>query len=235
VRTGRIAARPTGWPVRQATNRGVLDLIVPAGLLEQLGGGTPPDGPEPEALAAWLPVIADLAARAGDTEHDCDPARRFPTEALRRDVEVRTPTCVGLGCRRAAHGSEIDHNLDHAYGGPTALANLAPACGHDHDLKTKGGWRLDRVDPTTLRWTTRLGRCHTVRINPLVEQLPAPGGYPNRIWPPLPEDPELDHAGRPWADSDPWIEHDREPMSEPEPEAPPTPVPAPSEDEPCPF
>jgi hypothetical protein len=102
----------------------------------------------------------------------------MPRADLRRLLEMKAGTCIGVHCARPAQDSEIDHTLDHGKGGPTVEANLAPACGHDHDLKTKGGWRLDRLGEDHFEWTTRLGRRYPVTVQPMVENFPGPRQQP---------------------------------------------------------
>ncbi|MBA3742707.1 HNH endonuclease signature motif containing protein [Sporichthya sp.] len=185
--TGLCSVRPEGWRPRKAWAKGVLDLVFSAELLAEAleDPGTP---------AEWRPVLvhlirssaklAELALRRRDRFED-DPAlraaessRRFPREDLRRLLEMKLSTCIGVRCTNPAHGSEIDHTLDHGRGGPTVEENLAPACGHDHDLKTKGGWRLDRLDDSRFQWTTRLGRRYTVTTTPVIEQFAHPRQQP---------------------------------------------------------
>ncbi len=157
-------------------------------------------------------------------EHDpvlaaAEASRRMPRADLRRLLEMKHGTCIGLGCTRPGHGAEIDHTLEHGKGGPTVEANLAPACGHDHDLKTKGGWRLDRLGADRFAWTTRLGRRYPVTVQPVIEDFPAPGPAPGRVIESHP-DPETDSTGRPWPDSTPWVPDPRQhdPRQQPRPD-----------------
>ncbi len=116
----------------------------------------------------------------------------------------------------------MDHTLDHGLGGLTVLENLGPACDHDHDLKTKGGWRLKRLNETTFRWTSRLGRIYDVPIAPLIEALPSPGPKP------VPAGPDSPDQIAP--DRDLWFGgNDPTPDPPPPPERP---TPSPSPDEP---
>ena len=114
----------------------------------------------------------------------------------------------------------MDHTLDHALGGNTVRENLGPACEHDHDLKTKGGWHLQRLDETTFRWTSRLGRTYDTRIAPLIDDLPAPGPAPARAGPEVPEQ---------YRDSDPWL---GDLKARPDPPSAGRPAPRPEPDEP---
>jgi hypothetical protein len=154
-------------------------------------------------LASWERHLEtqDDAAWAGMSERERaealreakqDAARRFPRLGLRRHLQLKYPTCVGIGCTRPSMAADIDHNRDHARGGPTLEHNLCPACGRDHDLKTKGGWQLHRLDDYHFRWTTRLGQQHTVTIDPVLPRLPRPGPKPQPVINDPPPDPGYD-------------------------------------------
>ncbi|HEX3336717.1 MAG TPA: HNH endonuclease signature motif containing protein, partial [Jatrophihabitans sp.] len=93
-------------------------------------------------------------------------------------------TCLFPGCRRPATDCDQDHRRDHARGGRTEAGNLAPGCGHDHDLKTRRGWRLTRRTQHTYLWTSPLGRRHLVQVPPIAPPLPPPQ--------PRPPDPDTD-------------------------------------------
>ena len=73
-----------------------------------------------------------------------------PTEAMRRYLRARDRTCRFPGCRQPARRCQIDHNHDHARGGPTAIENLACLCETHHALKHPD------LDPRW-RWTARQG------------------------------------------------------------------------------
>jgi hypothetical protein len=232
LRSGLTPARPHGWGRRQATDAGVVDLLVSEDLLVALTEGPLSDGnlADPAIVLAWLPVIEDIARRADGTalgnagpgpSGGTDPAearRRFPRAGLRREIELAISTCIGVNCRRPSTRSEMDHTHDHALGGNTVRENLGPACEHDHDLKTKGGWHLRRLDDTTFRWTSRLGCTYDTRIAPLTENLPPPGPAPAYQGPEVPKR---------YIDTDPWFGD----LKKPEP-ASGRPTPSPEPDEP---
>ncbi len=217
----------------------MLDLLVPADLLAALTQGPLQHAnlTDPATVLAWLPVLTDIARRADAGAPDptgnrgagpsrgsdsAEARRRFPRAGLRRELQLTIRTCIGIGCRRPSTSSEMDHTHDHALGGHTVRENLGPACEHDHDLKTKGGWHLTRRDDSTFRWTSRLGRTYDTTIAPLIEDLPPPG--PARA-PPGPDVP--DHH----LDSDPWLGYLKPPQQEPDP-ASGRPAPSPEPDEP---
>ncbi|WP_084671647.1 HNH endonuclease signature motif containing protein [Sporichthya polymorpha] len=180
VSSGLVIARPIDWERRRTSDHGIVDLLIPADLLQTLLEETV-TSPE---IALWRPVLVEigrqhLLATAGpddqptpedpDDANSAEARRRFPRQALRRDTQLRMTTCQAPGCRLPAARSEIDHTIDHARGGLTLAGNLGPLCEHDHDLKTKGGWQLIRLGHDRVRWITRLGVVYDVEIPPLIE------------------------------------------------------------------
>ncbi|WP_019872751.1 HNH endonuclease signature motif containing protein [Sporichthya polymorpha] len=192
ISSGLISARPIDWPKRRAGDHGIVDLLIPATLLQALLDQTV-TSPE---VALWRPVLVEigrhhlLATAGADTDNPAGPPtpedpddarRRFPRQGLRRDTQLRMTTCQAPGCRLPAARSEIDHTIDHARGGLTLAGNLGPLCEHDHDLKTKGGWQLIRLSDRKVRWITRLGVGYDVEIPPLIDpgERPAPRPGPD--------------------------------------------------------
>jgi hypothetical protein len=215
--SGLCYRRPDQWRPRKGWSKGVLDIVFHRDDLDDaLEDPTTPPAWRPVliALAHDLRRAADLraaswerwqderddAAWAGHTPPERarqdaarrarqDAARRFPRVPLRRHLQLKYRTCAGIGCTRPAYAAQIDHNRDHARGGLTTENNLCPFCGRDHDLKTRGGWRLDRLDDYRFRWTTRLGQTRIVTVEPVLPRLPRPGPKPQRFYesPPGPE------------------------------------------------
>ncbi|WP_020629230.1 HNH endonuclease signature motif containing protein [Sporichthya polymorpha] len=205
--TALAGPRPTGWaqPSGELVPKGVLDLLVPIDLLDQLAlRAHSPDVPPVDPI--WIPVIEHLQRSLGrqeriaedrywrewaerdEAEQSGDPARlaeviarqerahrrRYPTLTQRRRLQLAIPDCIGVACNRASHRAQIDHIHDHALGGPTIEDNLAPECAHDHDLKTNGGWTLERIEEHRWCWTTRLGIHYPVTNPPLLDHHPEP-------------------------------------------------------------
>ena len=100
--------------------------------------------------------------------------RRYPSADLREFVNTRTPTCVGVGCSRPAESCEADHTVDYAKGGPTAEANLGPACRHHNLMKLEGGWQLNQPEPGHFVWTTPTGQQYEVLPEPPTDPTPDP-------------------------------------------------------------
>jgi hypothetical protein len=106
-------------------------------------------------------------AGAGHSPTDDSPddaRRRQARAALRRWIQVRGRQCSAPGCRVPAIKTDQDHLTDWILGGPTAEANLALLCRHDHRAKHEGGWRATMPEPGVIVWTSPLG--HTYRIQP---------------------------------------------------------------------
>lgn len=160
-----------GHPVRRdGPPDGIVEIHTSAELLHELAA---------TGSGEWAAVIADVAEQHRRRDQhladlDAHPARRFPTAALRRHTQIRDRTCVFPGCRRRAAASQQDHTREHARGGTTVTANTAPACGHDHDVKHGGGWRLDQPEPGKFLWHSPLGGRYRTHGEFLLPELPDP-------------------------------------------------------------
>lgn len=85
----------------------------------------------------------------------------------RRYLRARDQHCRFPGCRRAAIRCEVDHTIDAALGGPTALWNLAHLCQRHHSMKQFTRWRVRQLPGGVLEWTSPTGRVYR-------EDAPAP-------------------------------------------------------------
>jgi hypothetical protein len=156
--------------------RGVIDLHIDLTTLAGLDAN-------PGEIPGFGPILADVARKVAASQHDSEwrvtvtdsdngtvvwngTTRRRPTVAQRRYLEARHRCCVFPGCRMPAMNSDIDHTVDHAKGGPTAISNLGPLCRHHHRLKHEGGWKLEQAQPGVYRWNSRLGHVYTVGPEP---------------------------------------------------------------------
>ncbi|GEK85536.1 hypothetical protein GCM10007198_22930 [Microbacterium aerolatum] len=89
-----------------------------------------------------------------------------PTSGMKRLLRARDQHCRFPGCRAPAHRCQIDHNHDHAKGGPTAVSNLALFCTSHHPLKhpdvdDRDRWTARQLDGGVILWTSPLGRTYT--------------------------------------------------------------------------
>lgn len=152
-------------PHRKPPSDGIVELLVPVGLLGDAGAQRHP---------AWSGVISDLRRQFERGVRPVqDPAARFPGRPLRRHVQTRFQRCVFKGCRHPATMSDIDHTVAYRDGGRTTRENTAPNCRHDHRLQDRG-WRLVRIDGDRYRWTSPFGRHHDVQVPQVAPRLPAP-------------------------------------------------------------
>lgn len=119
-------------------------------------------------------IARDIASRNGGwTRLFLNPAGQItatdtytPTEPMRRRLRARDEHCRFMGCLTPTHHCDIDHQHDHARGGPTALGNLAHLCRAHHTLKhpnipTPHRWTATQNPDGTLTWTSPLGHTHT--------------------------------------------------------------------------
>jgi hypothetical protein len=100
-------------------------------------------------------------------------------------------------CRAPAHRADADHTIEHARGGATVDAGLAPACRHDHMLRHDGGWTVTQPRPGQVVWTSPLGiryqRPPPLQLHHLPE--PRPGAVRDDD-----PDPDADFDPLPWWD-----------------------------------
>jgi hypothetical protein len=134
----------------------------------------------PAHLAGHGSIPAELARRLAENavlrRVVFDPAdgtlldvgrRRHATAALRDHVRVRSDYCQHPGCPLPAARCDIDHTRRHSEHGPTADANLAPACRHHHRMKDEDhGWVVEQPEPGHFTVTTPTGRIYTTHPEP---------------------------------------------------------------------
>jgi hypothetical protein len=156
---------------------GVVDIHVGLATLAGLSEA-------PGELAGYGTVIADVARQVADAQMRSQwrvtvtdestndivhvgTTRRRPTAGQRREVEARYKTCVFPGCRMPAAQCDLDHREPYGDGGPTAVANLAPTCRHDHvAVRHRTGWSYCRLPNGDHEWISRLGHRYVTSGRP---------------------------------------------------------------------
>jgi hypothetical protein len=98
----------------------------------------------------------------GTCDHRHAENRYIPSRKLRDLLGARTMTCDAPGCNAQAIHCDQDHTVPYPYG-PTDECNLGPKCRRHHRAKQAPGWRVERPEPGTVRWTLPNGRTHTTR------------------------------------------------------------------------
>ncbi|MQA14581.1 MAG: hypothetical protein GEV09_10535 [Pseudonocardiaceae bacterium] len=164
--------RPHPGPGGRDCDGGIVEIALPVSMLAHLPA-LADDHPE---CARLLHGIADMWKHREQSRAalDSHPNRRFARAALRRHIQMRDRYCVGVGCRRRAAASDIDHTRDHACGGPTVSSNSGPGCARHHTMKHRGGWRLAQPEPGHFVWTSPLGQTYHTRGEPIIPDLPEP-------------------------------------------------------------
>lgn len=195
--TGAPALDPTACgdgPGTLGAIRAQVQVIVPALTLlgadegpVDLVGRAPIDAATARCLAAETHSLArvltdpvDGTVIAVDRYRTAGPQRRF--------LRARDQHCRFPGCRRAAIRCEIDHTIDHARGGPTALWNLAHLCQRHHSMKQFTAWRVRQHPGGVLEWTSPTGRLYRedAPVPPVAFVMsPAPPPVPTDTAPPF--------------------------------------------------
>jgi hypothetical protein len=140
------------------------DLTANDERLAQLNGHGPLTTDAARILAghatSWDRVFLDPRGMVVETDN------YVPTTGMKRYLRARDQHCRFPGCRAPAHRCQIDHNRDHAKGGPTAVSNLALFCTSHHPLKhpdvdDRDRWTAKQLDDGVILWTSPLGRSYT--------------------------------------------------------------------------
>ncbi|GAA5144906.1 hypothetical protein GCM10025768_01350 [Microbacterium pseudoresistens] len=140
---------------------------------------------EPAELDGHGPLDPDIARRLAGREtgwtrmfltstgtiHRTDTYS--PTVGMRRFLQARDRHCRFPGCRIPAVRCEIDHNQDHARGGPTSTDNLSHFCHGHHVLKHPdipdiARWTARPRSDGSIAWTSPHGRVYTDPAPPRV-------------------------------------------------------------------
>jgi len=87
--------------------------------------------------------------------------RYRPTADQRRFLAARDETCRFPGCTMPASRCDIDHTIEYAAGGPTAIDNLAHLCESHHVMRHRSGWRIRQLGNGILEWTSPTGHTYT--------------------------------------------------------------------------
>ncbi|RYU15694.1 HNH endonuclease signature motif containing protein [Nocardioides iriomotensis] len=107
-------------------------------------------------------------------EHISSTAYETPDRLAEQATHV-DGTCVFPWCTRPArghHGTDCDHVVPHAEGGPTCSCNIARLCRRHHRLKTHTAWRYTVLERGSYLWTSPHGlgflrdRTGTIDVTP---------------------------------------------------------------------
>ena len=128
------------------------------GILEGYG---PIDAQTARRLAAHAPSFNRLLTHpVTGSLLDVDRGVYRPPADLKRWLAITDVTCAFPGCNRLARNSDIDHIVDHQFGGKTRASNLVHLCRHHHRLKHMTRWtvRADKQDHARrVEWSSPTG------------------------------------------------------------------------------
>jgi hypothetical protein len=126
-----------------------------------LDGYGPIDAKTARRLAAHAPSFTRLLTHpVTGVLLDVDRGTYRPPADLKRWLEITDVTCAFPGCTRQARGSDIDHVVDHQFGGQTRAGNLVHLCRHHHRLKHMTRWTARATERDTgprVEWSSPTG------------------------------------------------------------------------------
>jgi hypothetical protein len=161
---------PTGRAIAHGRARGQHPWNPPPPPEGPPGQGSPqtPPGTSPptaeqlarlQDLLRTLNITTDPIAQA-DCDHGHAESHYIPGRRLRDLLRARSATCDAPGCNAQAQHCDQDHTIPYPQG-RTCECNLGPKCRRHHRAKQAPGWRVERPEPGTVRWTLPNGRTHT--------------------------------------------------------------------------
>lgn len=164
-----LAGTPVAHGAGLNAIRGEVAITVPVLTLAGVGS-------QPALLAGYGPIDADTARRLAANAPGWDRVMTDPytgavlgvdryrkNKDLERYLRARDERCRCPGCIRLARGSDVDHTVDAARGGPTEHTNLAHLCRRHHTLKHETAWRVRQLPGGILEWTGPSGRTYRDR------------------------------------------------------------------------
>ncbi len=110
-------------------------------------------------------MVVALDDEAGHSMYE-GRARRFPTDAQRRELMRRDRRCRFPGCEHVRF-LNAHHVTPWKPGGRTDLDNLAILCAHHHHLVHSNGWSMSGNANEVLRFVSPDGRITTSHPSPL--------------------------------------------------------------------
>ncbi|MCX6408102.1 MAG: DUF222 domain-containing protein [Propionibacteriales bacterium] len=152
------------------SGRGRFHLGVTVSLATLLGVSSEPavsaDGQhvlDPALLAELATQEGTLFSRLLTDENggilDVTELGRFPTQPLRRALNLVDGTCDVPGCTRPAIACDLDHQIPHdpdpppgQQRGPTTASNLHHRCPPHHGLKTRGALSVSHDEHGNAHW-----------------------------------------------------------------------------------
>jgi hypothetical protein len=143
-------------------------LVDESGEASELAGELEQDGyvsiETVQRIACDATIAVGVDDDVGHTMYE-GRARRFPSDAQRREVMRRDRHCRFPGCTNVTF-TNVHHIEPWKPGGRTDLDNLALACLHHHHLVHSGGWTMSGNANEELTFVAPGGRVMTSRPSP---------------------------------------------------------------------
>ena len=98
---------------------------------------------------------------------DCGRESYIPSQQLVDFIMARDKTCRFPGCAQPGHRTDIDHAIPWDKGGETSPENLGLLCRRHHQMKTHGGWKMERYPDGSCQWTSPRGKKIFVPVDPI--------------------------------------------------------------------
>ncbi len=130
------------------------------------------DGETVGRVACDATIVVAVDDDVGHTMYE-GRARRFPTDAQRREVMRRDRQCRFPGCTNVTFAN-VHHIVPWSRGGRTDLGNLVLVCLHHHHLLHGRGWTMSGDANEELTLLGPSGRVMTSRPSPLWTTVSAP-------------------------------------------------------------
>jgi Domain of unknown function (DUF222)/HNH endonuclease len=118
-----------------------------------------------QRMACDATIAVAIDDEAGHTMYE-GRARRFPTDAQRREVMRRDRHCRFPGCTSVTF-TNVHHVVPWEPGGRTDLDNLALMCLHHHRVVHSNGWTMSGDPNGDMRVVGPTGRVMVSRPSPL--------------------------------------------------------------------
>ena len=123
------------------------------------------DGETVQRIACDATIVVALDDDVGRTMYE-GRARRFPSDAQRREVQRRDRHCRFPGCTNMTF-TNVHHIVAWRPGGRTDLPNLVLLCKHHHGLVHRSGWTMSGDANEELTIVSPTGGVMVSRPSPL--------------------------------------------------------------------
>jgi hypothetical protein len=167
--SGSASAATTTSPFFVVVHAPLDALVTESGATSELAGeferGNLIDCATVQQIACDATIAVAVDDDAGHTMYE-GRAKRFATQAQRREVKRRDRQCRFPGCTNAMF-TNVHHVVPWKPGGTTDLPNLALLCKHHHGVVHRDGWSMSGSANDELHFVGPKGQIMVSRPSPL--------------------------------------------------------------------